>query len=46
MSIEFKTLGEVPRHFGALGNAGIDHQYQIGEVMVDDIINNAFACSG
>lgn len=23
----------------------IDHQYQIGEVMVDDIINNVFACS-
>ena len=23
----------------------IDHQYQIGEVMVDDIINNGFACA-
>ena len=28
----------------ANSEALIDHQYQIGEVMVDDIINNVFAC--
>jgi CubicO group peptidase (beta-lactamase class C family) len=29
----------------ANSEALIDHQYQVGEVMVDDIINNVFACS-
>jgi CubicO group peptidase (beta-lactamase class C family) len=29
----------------ANSEALVDHQYQVGEVMVDDIINNVFACN-